>query len=58
MADPFNYSGPGGFDPDCYQVDDAANAAIYVGVMVATAAIFLALLKKSGFRAMIAVGKG
>lgn len=32
------------------------NAALYVAVMVATCATLLALMKKSGFRAMIAVG--
>lgn len=40
--------------------DDAAgafhSAAIYVAVMIATAAVVLTLLKKSGFRAMVAVG--
>lgn len=45
-----------GQDPSVYQ--DPQNAAIYVAIMVATAATFLALMKKSGFRAMVAVGKG
>lgn len=33
-------------------------AAIYVAVMIATAAILLYALQKSGFRAMVAVGGG
>lgn len=36
----------------------AGGAAISVGVMIAVAAAFLAILKRSGFRAMIAVGRG
>jgi hypothetical protein len=38
--------------------DQAGNAAINVAVMVAVAAIFLTVLKRSGFRAMVAVGRG
>ncbi len=41
---------------DSYIPADFASAAIYVAVMIATAAVVLAILKKSGFRAMIAVG--
>lgn len=37
--------------------DDAGSAAISVGVMLASAVIFLAILKRSGFRAMVAVGR-
>lgn len=50
--------------PDDYQeyldfsTDDARGAAIGVAVMIVTAAVFLAVLKKSGFRAMVAVGRG
>lgn len=32
------------------------NAALYVAVMLAGSAILLTLMKKSGFRAMVAVG--
>lgn len=34
----------------------AGNAAIGVAIMVATAAVVLAFMKKSGFKAMVAVG--
>jgi hypothetical protein len=34
----------------------AGNAAVSVAVMIATAAVILAVMKKSGFRAMVAVG--
>lgn len=38
--------------------NDASGAAIGVAVMVATAAVILAVMKKSGFKAMVAVGGG
>lgn len=51
--------------PDDYQEfpfgidsDDPRSAAVGVAVMIVTAAVFLAVLKKSGFRAMVAVGRG
>jgi hypothetical protein len=34
------------------------NAAVNVAVMVVVAAVFLTVLKRSGFRAMVAVGRG
>jgi uncharacterized membrane protein len=34
----------------------ASNAAIGVAVMIATAAVILMVMKKSGFKAMVAVG--
>jgi hypothetical protein len=42
--------------PDPYYGGDFQSAAIYVGVMIVTAAVVLAILRKSGFRAMVAVG--
>ena len=47
----------GGFDPRDVQYQSAPNAAISVAVMVAFAAIALTVMKKSGFRAMVAVGR-
>lgn len=44
-ADYFGYSG------------DASSAAIGVAVMIVGAAVFLTILKRSGFRAMVAVGR-
>lgn len=41
-----------------FQTTDARGAAIGVAVMIVTAAIFLTILKRSGFRAMVAVGRG
>ncbi|HMC97433.1 MAG TPA: hypothetical protein VKG92_07270 [Flavobacteriales bacterium] len=38
--------------------NDTKGAALSVAVMIVGAAIFLALLKRSGFRAMVAVGRG
>lgn len=43
---------------DHAQGGNTRGAALSVAVMVAGAAIFLAVLKKSGFRAMVAVGRG
>lgn len=43
--------------PD-YAVPDARGAALSVAVMMVTAVIVLAVLKQSGFRAMVAVGRG
>lgn len=45
-------------DPFDFRYDDVGSAAISVAVMIVTAAVFLAVLKKSGFRAMVAVGRG
>lgn len=42
--------------PDPYYGGDFQSAAIYVAVMIATAAVVLAIIKRSGFRAMVAVG--
>ena len=42
---------------DMFSYENPGSAAIAVGVMVAASAVFLAILKKSGFRAMIAVGR-
>lgn len=50
-----NYYGDPAVEP---RYDDFGSAAIYVGVMIATAAVVLYVLRKSGFRAMIAVGGG
>lgn len=48
----------GAYDPETYDPNGSVQgAAIYVGVMIATAAILLALMKKSGLRAMVAVGR-
>lgn len=44
------------YDPDLY--DEPQNAAVYVAVMLATVTAALILMKKSGFRAMVAVGNG
>lgn len=41
-----------------YTPDSAKSAALCLAMMVATAAIFLTVLKRSGFRAMVAVGRG
>lgn len=38
--------------------DDFVNAGLYVGMMLGVSAIFLMVLKRSGFRAMVAVGRG
>lgn len=45
-------------DDALYPMGDYGNAAINVAVMVAVAAVFLTVLKRSGFRAMVAVGRG
>lgn len=37
--------------------DDAKGAAVYVAVMIVGCALFLTVLKRSGFRAMVAVGR-
>jgi hypothetical protein len=57
MADPARQYYDGGYDPGVFDYSDAGSAAIYVGVMIATAAVILAVMKKSGFRAMVAVGR-
>lgn len=47
-------------DPGSYVNLDPSSpkaAAISIAIMIALAAIFLALLKRSGFRAMVAVGR-
>lgn len=43
--------------PDA-EVYDARGAALSVGVAMALAVGFVYILKKSGFRAMVAVGRG
>ena len=48
----------GGYDPDMYDDTDPKDAAISVAVMIVMAAVVLTVLKKSGFRAMVAVGRG
>jgi hypothetical protein len=45
-------------DDAMYPLGDYGNAAVNVAVMIAVAAVFLAVLKRSGFRAMVAVGRG
>lgn len=47
----------GAYDPDIYDDAGVQGAAIYVGVMLVTAAVLLSIMKKSGFRAMVAVGR-
>lgn len=44
------------YQPDAY--NDPQTAAISVAVMVAVAAVLLTVMKKSGFKAMVAVGQG
>lgn len=41
-----------------YDDGSAKGAAVSVAVMIVAAALFLTVLKKSGFRAMVAVGRG
>ena len=41
-----------------FNTDEPRHAAIAVAVMIVTAALFLTVLKRSGFRAMVAVGRG
>lgn len=45
-----------GYDPDQYATPQSA--AVGVGVMLASVTALLILMKKSGFRAMVAVGNG
>ena len=47
-----------GYDPSVYDDVDPKDAAISVAVMIVSAAVVLTVLKKSGFRAMVAVGRG
>ena len=49
-----------GFDYDASMFDsqDPKDAAVSVAVMIVMAAVVLTALKKSGFRAMVAVGRG
>jgi hypothetical protein len=52
-----------GFSYDSSMYDDgggtdAKDAAVSVAVMIVMAAVVLTALKKSGFRAMVAVGRG
>jgi hypothetical protein len=55
----FSHYDVGDFVEDVtYPMGDYGNAAINVAVMVAVAAVFLTVLKRSGFRAMVAVGRG
>jgi|KBSMisStandDraft_5_1062788.scaffolds.fasta_scaffold02270_11 hypothetical protein len=48
----------GGYDPNTYDDTDPKDAAVSVAVMIVMAAVVLTVLKKSGFRAMVAVGRG
>lgn len=57
MADPYDNT-RGGYDPSLFDAPQAGDAAISVAVMIAVAAIALTVFKKSGFRAMVAVGRG
>jgi hypothetical protein len=55
----FSHYDVGDFVDDvAYPMGDYGNAAVNVAVMVAVAAVFLTILKRSGFRAMVAVGRG
>lgn len=49
--DPF-----GQYNSEAPAYQDFGSAAVYVAVMIVTAAVVLAVLKRSGFRAMVAVG--
>lgn len=40
-----------------FSPDSATGAALSVAVMIVGAALFLTILKRSGFRAMVAVGR-
>lgn len=48
----------GDYVDDALSASTPGNAAVSVAVMIAVAAIFLTVLKRSGFRAMVAVGRG
>lgn len=52
------YNAPDPTDYVDFNPDSTRNAAISIAFMIALAAIFLAVLKRSGFRAMVAVGRG
>lgn len=41
-----------------FQPTSTRMAALSVAVMIVAAALFLTILKRSGFRAMVAVGRG
>lgn len=42
---------------DFFTPDSARGAALSVAVMIVASALFLTILKRSGFRAMVAVGR-
>jgi hypothetical protein len=46
------------YDGSVYDDATPKDAAISVAVMIVSAAVVLTVLKKSGFRAMVAVGRG
>ena len=46
------------YDGSTYDNMEPRDAAISVAVMIVTATLVLTVLKKSGFRAMVAVGRG
>lgn len=55
-----DYTQYGDPDPGSYLNLDPSSpraAAISIAIMIALAAIFLTVLKRSGFRAMVAVGR-
>lgn len=52
-----NYNIPDPTDYVDFNPDNPRNAAISIAVMIGLAAIFLTLLKRSGLRAMVAVGR-
>lgn len=52
MPDYFDYAD----DPNLYE--NPQNAAVYVALMLAGSVTLLYIFKKSGFRAMVAVGGG
>lgn len=54
--DPFNRDA-GGYDPGLYDDQTPKAAAVSVAVMIAMAAVVLTVMHKSGFRAMVAVGR-
>lgn len=41
-----------------YTPDNAKSAALALAMLVGVAAVFLTVLKRSGFRATVAVGRG
>lgn len=50
------YDGMGNYDD--YPTDSAKSVALTLAFVVGLSAVFLTVLKRSGFRAMVAVGRG